>query len=128
MMLVCMHRFRILYLLLSLDSKVFPDPHTAAVTSLTFSSDNIFIASGGENGQIKLYDTTQCMCVETFKHHTGPIRCLGFSPDSRWLFTGSDDGTCTIIDLNDSKVKYTFEHPGFYISFFLIYRLSFSLR
>lgn len=85
------------------------------VLCLAFGKDNIFLATGSQDTQVRVYDTVQCKCLNVYTHHTGPVRCLAFSPDSRWLFTGSDDGKCVVVDIYSNKIVHTFTHSGMFI-------------
>jgi katanin p80 WD40 repeat-containing subunit B1 len=95
-----------------LDVKQFSQSHPQAVTVVEFSMDNIFVASGSQDSEVRIWDVRKLQCLHTFKHHVGKVNCITFSPDSRWLFTGADDGICAAVDIAEGKVINVFRNDG----------------
>src|SRR5512137_1344605 len=65
--------------------------HGAAVTALAFSPDGRRIASGCNDGLVRLWDTVTGSLIDEFSGHTGEIRSITFSPDGAYLVSGSTD-------------------------------------
>ena len=64
--------------------------HAGSVTALAASST--FLASGGDDFAIFLYDRTTGGMIAVQEHaHTGAVTALAFSPGSKLLFSGSED-------------------------------------
>jgi WD40 repeat protein len=72
------------------------------VLALAVSYDGRYVAVGGRDALVKIYDvrlaptvggskTDQCGAIATFKGHKGPITCLAFRSQSLQLFSGSED-------------------------------------
>ncbi|KAK3150677.1 hypothetical protein QOZ80_3AG0236250 [Eleusine coracana subsp. coracana] len=61
------------------------------VLALAVSSDGRYLASGGLDRHIHLWDVRSREHVQAFSGHRGPISCLSFGPDSSELFSGSFD-------------------------------------
>lgn len=61
------------------------------VLALAASSDGRYLASGGLDRHIHLWDVRSREHVQAFSGHRGPISCLAFGPDSPELFSGSFD-------------------------------------
>ena len=59
--------------------------HTNNVNSVAFSSDGNVIASGSEDGMIRLWDTNTGTHIRTLKAHTNPVFSVAFSPDGNVL-------------------------------------------
>ena len=79
--------------------------HFYDVNSIAYSPNGDLLASGGEDGKIKIWNAQSCMCVSTFTDHTGPISGLQFVNKQRQtLVSSSKDGTVRAFDLVKFKV------------------------
>jgi WD40 repeat protein/serine/threonine protein kinase len=96
----------------------FPLDHGAAVLSATFSPDGRWIASGGLDGWLKIWDANTREPLSPFKAHERQIRCVAFSPDGRRLATASWDRTAKIWDFDPQRagaaisLLHAFEHQA----------------
>jgi WD40 repeat protein len=61
------------------------DPHLGKVQSVAFSPDGKFVASGHDDGDIKLWNGASGKPVRGFKHDTYSISSLAFTPDGTIL-------------------------------------------
>lgn len=65
---------------------------TTAAYAIDISSNGDYIAIGGSDSLITLWDYTGWICKRSFNKMTGPVRSLSFSFDSCYLVGGSDEG------------------------------------
>lgn len=77
--------------------------HTASVLSVAVDPSGQYVASGGGDALVCLWDAREdaLVNVKTFYHMENPIRAISFSHDSRYLTMSGDDACLYIEDLID---------------------------
>jgi len=85
--------------------------HSINISCLTYSADGQFIATGGDDGKLKIWNTTTGFSFVTFEEHSGPINAIVFSPKTNAVFTASVDGTVRAFDLIRYKNFRTMTAP-----------------
>ncbi|MDC9017218.1 WD40 repeat domain-containing serine/threonine protein kinase [Mycobacterium marinum] len=85
-------------------------PTQAPVNTVAISPDGHTLASGGENGNIQLWNLTDPArpgpLGPPLQGHSAGVVSIAFSPDGHTLASGSDDGTIRLWNLTDPA------HPG----------------
>jgi WD40 repeat protein len=79
--------------------------HTKSVNAVVFSPDNRWLASGGKDDVIKIWDLTNGNVLRTLYGHTRNVNALAVSPDGKILASGSGD-------INDKRDLGIFTQGG----------------
>ena len=85
-----------LYALLNITH---PSMHTDYINSLCTLPDNVFFASGSNDGTVKIWNSETKDCVKTLKGHSGPVRAVTTLVNGN-IASGSQDGTIKIWNKN----------------------------
>jgi WD40 repeat protein len=67
--------------------------HGDWVNAVAFSPDGAHIASGSENGTVRLWDMRRGDELAKIEGHQDVVLCLAFSPDGKHIVSGSEDHT-----------------------------------
>ena len=95
-------------------SKSFP-AHGSWVWSVALNSEGQLLASGGQDGIIKIWSITTDISINCHslphpsQKHYAPIRAVTFSADSKFLATGSEDKTIKIWSVETGECLHTLE-------------------
>jgi periodic tryptophan protein 2 len=73
--------------------------HFFDVNCLAYSPDGQLIATGGDDGKLKIWNTHSGFCFVTFSEHTAPITTVEFSTSGTVVVSASLDGTVRAYDL-----------------------------
>jgi WD40 repeat protein len=79
--------------------------HTKSANAVAFSPDNRWLASGGKDNVIKIWDLSTGNVLRTLYGHTSNVNALAVSPDGKLLASGSGD-------VNDKRDLWTFTQGG----------------
>lgn len=73
--------------------------HNETVYTLAISPDKKYLASGGIDRKIIIWDITSGKQLYSLTEHTLAVLSLAFSPDGKYLASGSADGSVKIWDI-----------------------------
>jgi WD40 repeat-containing protein SMU1 len=88
-----------------------------AVTALAVSNDCELLASGGADGQVRVWRIETGKCLRVLAAHSkSAVNCLAFAPDSSRLLTAGQDGTCREFGLRTSRMLKEFRGHTSYLT------------
>ncbi|KAH9941703.1 WD40 repeat-like protein [Epithele typhae] len=85
--------------------------HFFDMNTLAYSPDGQHIATGGDDGKVKVWNTTSGFCFVTFSEHSAAVSTVEFAKQGQVLFTASLDGTVRAFDLIRYRNFRTFTSP-----------------
>lgn len=86
--------------------------HYFDMNTLSFSPDGQNVATGGDDGKVKVWNTRSGFCFVTFTEHTSAVSTVEFAKQGQVLFTASLDGTVRAFDLVRYRNFRTFTSPS----------------
>ena len=81
--------------------------HVSAVTCIRFSKDGTLVATGAEDGEVRIWDAATGQCVQEIAAHAGTVTGADWLPDGARLATTGYDGTVRIWDPTDGALVAT---------------------
>lgn len=81
--------------------------HRGAIFGASISSDNVYLATGGDDHTVRIWDLRKCICVHTFTRHRAAVRAVKFKRDSLALFSTGDDRTVCLYDIEQMNFMET---------------------
>lgn len=86
--------------------------HFNSMSCVGYSMDGTMVATGGDDGKIKLWNTSTGFCFVTFSEHSAAVSGVVFAPPSgKVLLSASMDGTVRAFDMNRYRNFRTFTSP-----------------
>jgi periodic tryptophan protein 2 len=86
--------------------------HYFDMNTLAYAPDGQTIATGGDDGKVKVWSTYTGFCFITFTEHSAPISSVAFAKQGSVLFSASLDGTIRAYDLIRYRNFRTFTSPS----------------
>jgi WD40 repeat protein len=81
--------------------------HDNWVTSVSFSPDGQWIASGSGDSTVKVWSLESGECVTTLRDHSLGVTSVSFSPDGKFIASGSEDRTVKVWSVESGECVKT---------------------
>jgi len=86
--------------------------HFNSMACVAYSTDGGTIATGSDDGKVKLWDSTSGFCYVTFNEHLGAVSGVAFAPPAgKVVLSASMDGTVRAYDMARYRNFRTFTSP-----------------
>src|SRR5579884_454683 len=85
--------------------------HNSAISTLAFSSDELFLATGSWDGALKLWNVASGALLWTVGWHTKGLNYTAFSPDGSLLASSGSDATVRLWDPHCGANLQELAHP-----------------
>ncbi|XP_036401269.1 PWP2 small subunit processome component [Megalops cyprinoides] len=85
--------------------------HFNNMATLSYSPDGQYVATGGDDGKVKVWNTNSGLCFVTFSEHTSCITGVAFTSSGFVIVSASLDGTVRAFDLHRYRNFRTFTSP-----------------
>uniref|UniRef100_A0A4W4GHZ4 Small-subunit processome Utp12 domain-containing protein n=1 Tax=Electrophorus electricus TaxID=8005 RepID=A0A4W4GHZ4_ELEEL len=85
--------------------------HFNNMASLAYSPDGQYLATGGDDGKVKVWNCSSGLCFVTFKEHTSSITGVAFTSSGLVVLSASLDGTVRAFDLHRYRNFRTMTSP-----------------
>ena len=72
--------------------------HEGEVRAAEWAPDGTRLATVGEDGSARVWDTRTGTELSAFEEHEAPVATVAWSPDGAWIATGSEDLTARVWD------------------------------
>lgn len=87
--------------------------HKTAVNSVAYSPNGMRLATAGDDGVVRVWDTVSGQVVLTWSGHFSPVRSITFNQNGALLATGSDDQMAKLWDTGSGRPVLTLTgHTG----------------
>lgn len=86
--------------------------HYFDMNTLAYSPDGQQVATGGDDGKVKLWNASSGFCFVTFSDHSSSISAVEFAKQGTVIFSASLDGTVRAYDLVRYRNFRTFTTPS----------------
>lgn len=78
--------------------------HEGPVTAVAYADRGPWIATGGDDTQVRLWRAADLSLVRTYRSHREPISALAFSPDGRYVAAAAVDGRIRVWSTSSSSL------------------------
>lgn len=92
----------------SFETEITLTAHTSSCFAVNMSPSGEYMAAGGGDALVSLWDTQEWICVRTLNMTEGPVKSVDFSFDGSYVVAGADDR-------EDKKLQIAHVETGEYV-------------
>jgi WD40 repeat protein len=89
--------------------------HEGSIDAIQFSPDGQWIATGGQDGTVRLWNSRTGQDYATLRSKARGVSDLAVSPDGQWLVAACWDGTARILQTAGNVKNFQGESPEFLV-------------
>lgn len=82
--------------------------HSSSCYCMALSKDHKYLATGGADALVSLWQLSDLTCITTFTRMDQPVRTLSFSHDSRYLAYAGEDPLVEVVDIQGGGLVYQY--------------------
>lgn len=98
--------------------------HKNGVTSLTGSKNQKFLCTGGENGEVRVWEVKSQEMISNLKEHNSKVTKIELMENDNFLLTSAKDRSILIWDLNKEQRISNYQLPMGGVNSFTLSRLN----
>ncbi|KAG9070354.1 hypothetical protein KI688_009691 [Linnemannia hyalina] len=87
-----------------------PDPEM--INCVAFSTDDNQVATGCEDGSVRLWDRRTGVAGPVLNGHSGAVKIVAYSTCGRWIASSDGKWTVRLWDLHDTEKQYILVHAS----------------
>jgi len=86
--------------------------HGKTIRALSFSSGSRYLATGGDDAVVKVWDLKRREVIRTFRGHKHTVECIQFSKDAdKYVASGDEDGDICLFNVLTGRLAMTLSRP-----------------
>ena len=80
------------------------EAHDGPITSIAYAARGQLIATGGDDGLVRLWRASDLSLVRTYRGHREVVSALAFAPDGRYIAAATGDGRIRVWSTSSSSL------------------------
>ncbi|OQA13313.1 MAG: translocation protein TolB [bacterium ADurb.Bin363] len=77
--------------------------HSDYVTSVSYSPDGKYVASGSWDKTVKIWEVSSGKCIRSLEGHSDYVTSVSYSPDGKYVASGGADETVKVWEISSGK-------------------------